>query len=175
MTSSFSTMVSNISTEANLGTLEQLYINSRYFYLTLTVQALSAFLILFIQTAILILLISFLQLVSFQLLLRYILSIPLILLGIPALWGLGLFLSAIILKYKNITSIYTALSSILFALISYTSTNYYNNTYIFIPFAPASNCLQLLMKEGVINYLSIGEIVLNSIFFGVLDSFSSKI
>lgn len=70
-TSCFSTMVNNISTEANLGTLEQLYINSKFFYSTLILQAFSSFFILLVQITLLIFILSSFRIVEFEYLNNY--------------------------------------------------------------------------------------------------------
>ncbi len=174
MSACFSTLVNNISNEANLGTLEQLYINSKSFYLTLILQAISAFFILFIQITLFLFFISLCHLITFQSMWNYLLSIPIFLLGMPALWGMGLCLAAMALSYKNITSIYTVLSTLFFALISYISNGYYSYKYIVIPFASASNCIQDIMNGKEITCLSVVDVMLNSVLFLMIGIFFFK-
>lgn len=166
MTTIFSTLVTNTSNEASLGTLEQLYINSKSYYVTIMMQGISSYLIIFIQISILIILLVLISVIPINLLVRYFISVPFFLLGVPALWGIGLFLAAIVLRYKNVTSIYTSLSSLLFALISYISSSYYSWEYLFIPFSPASSYIQTIIVNGFyVDVVLICEIILNSLFF----------
>lgn len=120
MVSNLSSIVNNLINETNLGTLEQLYISSRSFYLTLFAKGIVSLIISLFQITIIILIISvFSSSIPITFLLNYIKGLPLILFGIPAIWGLSLMVSSLALFYKNISSFYTALSSILFAAVSY--------------------------------------------------------
>jgi len=169
MTTIFSTLVTNTSNEASLGTLEQLYINSRSFYVTIIMQGLSGFLIIFIQISILVLIITILGFIPINIAFRYFLSLPFFILGVPALWGIGLLLAAIVLRYKNVTSIYTVLSSLLFGFISYISSFSYNWKYTLIPFAPASHYIQEIMSRGVyIDIVCLTSVLLNSTCFFII-------
>lgn len=172
MTTIFSTLVTNTSNEASLGTLEQLYINSRSFYVTIMMQGISGFLITFLQISMLVLLITILGLIPINVTIRYFASLPFFILGIPALWGIGLLLTAIVLRHKNVTSIYTALSSLFFALISYISSFSYSWKYIVIPFLPASHYIQGVMSKGIyIDIVCFISILLNSTCFFIIGLF----
>lgn len=166
MTASFSTMVNNITNEASLGTLEQLYINSKYFTLTLLAQAFSNFITYWIQFMLLILIIVLLQLAPAYIITGYVLYLPLFFIGTLSLWGCGLVVAALALEYKNVSSIYTALSTILFGAISYLSQNYDNWQLDLVPFASAShNFSMFLQGELDINWGSVCKIMLNSVLY----------
>lgn len=172
MTASFSTMVTNITNEATLGTLEQLYINSKSFILTLITQALSNLILIWIQFLVLIIIVVFLRLSPPNIIVDYIYFTPLMLLGAMSLWGCGFLVAALALEHKNISSIYTALSTILFGGISYYSQNCESWQLVLIPFATVCHYFDLFMKgETQINFLSMCEILLNSlgyVLIGVL-------
>ncbi len=166
MTTIFSTHVTSTANEAALGTLEQLYINSKQFYLTIILQAMSTFLIIAIQISIVIIFCAIIGIVPYDFIIRYLCAFPFFLLGVPALWGMGLFFSAIVLRYKNITSVYTTLSTLFFALISYMSQSTFNWETILVPFLPSSSYIQTIMSKGFcLNALIIFEIMLNSTLF----------
>lgn len=163
MTASFSTMVTNISNEATLGTLEQLYINSKSFILTLITQALSNLILIWIQFLILIIIVILLRLSPTNIIVDYLLFTPMILLGALSLWGCGFGVAALALEHKNVSSIYTALSTILFGGISYFSQNCESWQLVLIPFASVCHYLDLFMRGDVqLNSIALGEILLNS-------------
>ena len=163
MTASFSTMVNNITNEASLGTLEQLYINSKYLTLTLLAQAFSNFITYWIQFLLLTLIVVLLQLAPAYIITGYVLYLPIFFVGTISLWGCGLIVAALALEHKNVSSIYTALSTLLFGAISYISQNYDTWILDLVPFASTCHNFNMFL-QGEID-LKVGficKIVLNS-------------
>lgn len=120
MVSCFTGIVNNLINETNIGTLEQLYISSKSFYLTLIIKGFSSLIISIFQIAIIVFIIVIASPNIFHtFLINFFSSIPFIIIGIPAVWGISLLVCSFALQHKNIGSIYNAISSILFAAISY--------------------------------------------------------
>lgn len=163
MSASFSTMVTNITNEATLGTLEQLYINSKSFILTLLTQALSNAILIWIQFFILISIVVMFGFSPAKVIVGYLLFAPQMFLGVLSLWGAGFIVASLALEHKNISSIYTALSTILFGAISYFSQNNDSWQFSFVPFASTCRYFNLYLQGDIrFDGVTLCEIMLNS-------------
>lgn len=184
-----SSIVSNIATkitnEANLGTLEQLYINSKNFYATIIMQSISVVVVNLCQMILFIIVAILVQFIPFSIGINFLKSIPILCIGLPSLWGVGLILASLSLRYKNINSISSAVITIFFAIISYYSVANYNWSFILIPFATASNYAYSVIcgtPHIGFNIVMLVEIAINSfiyftigiIFFKIYEYFSKK-
>ena len=169
MVSNLSSIVTNLVNETNLGTLEQLYISSRSFYLTLFAEGFVSLLISLFHSTIVIFLISlFSSNISISFLFNFIKGLPLIFFGIPAIWGLSLMVSSLALFYKNVSSFYTAISSILFAAVSY-GVHKSEALAVLFPFGLTNVSLQNLYNTSKYPSLQdISLIIMNSIFYILL-------
>lgn len=102
-----SSIVSNIATkitnEANLGTLEQLYINSKNFYATIIMQSISVVVVNLCQMILFIIVAILVQFIPFSIGINFLKSIPILCIGLPSLWGVGLILASLSLRYKILT------------------------------------------------------------------------
>jgi ABC-2 type transport system permease protein len=166
MVSSFTGIVNNLINETNLGTLEQLYISSKSFYLTLIIKGISSLIITIFQILIIILIIIVVSPnISISFLFSFLRGIPFLLLGIPSIWGISLLICSFALQHKNIGSIYNAISSILFAAISY-GVHTSKILAILFPFGLANISLQNIYNANQFPYtLDLLLIVSNSIFY----------
>jgi ABC-2 type transport system permease protein len=141
----FISVVDSILVESIQGTLEQLYLNSRSFYSILFIKGVSASLLSIIQSFVAILItIFFVPKLSIDFLLCWVSSLPSLILGIPAIIGLGIACASLALKYKNISSFYSMVSSIFFAVITYKANSLSGNILfsIIIPFESTNSAIQ---------------------------------
>lgn len=164
MTTNFSSIVNNLINETALGTLEQLYINSKSFFFTIILKALSSFFISYIQLSVIILLIATVSPdLNISFFYMFIIILPLTLVGISSIWGISIVLCSLILKYKNVGSLYNAISSVLFAGVTYGVHSSEIITYIF-PFGLTNLKIQeFFISHSLPSALDITVIITNSI------------
>lgn len=169
MTSSFSGIVNRLVSEANLGTLEQLYCYSRSFYNTILYQGVADLIILLIQiTLIIILILPFCNSINFSFLFQFLYSLPIIILGVFSLWGVSLLIGAIALNYKNVSALYATISSILFAYSTYQVHNSMLFCYL-MPFGLANLKMQVYFDQDIYpTVLDFLYILSNSCFYLIL-------
>jgi len=145
----FISVVDSIISESVQGTLEQLYINSRSFYGILFIKGFSAALLSIIQSLISILLtIALVPQLDIHFLLYWVHSLPLLIIGLPALIGLGIACASLALKHKNISSFYSMVSSIFFAVITYNAKGLAGNVTfsLLLPFGEVNSSIQYVFS-----------------------------
>lgn len=166
MVTNLSSIVNNLVNETNLGTLEQLYISSKSFHLTIIIKGLSSLLISIFQFTVICLLITlFNSSIPISFILNFIKGLPILLFGIPAIWGLSLIVSSFALYYKNISSFFSAITSTLFAVVSF-GVHKSPDLALLFPFGLANMSLQNLYTTG--SYPNMSDIIfitLNSGFY----------
>ena len=109
------TITSTISSEATLGTLEQLYINTSNIYLYLIMKCMSTFMVSVISLYGIV--ISIFLFGGLPLDVRILEILPIIMLGIPALWGISLAIGSLALVFKKIESVTSIVSIVLITTI----------------------------------------------------------
>lgn len=165
MISSFSSIISDITGESSKGTLEQLYLNSKSFCVTLLVKGISSFLITLIQTFILItIIVGVKKDIDPTYLYQFFKSIPILIIGLPSIWGLSFIIIALTINYKNVSFLYNAISSMLFAFLSYQV--HYDKLLAYVcPGGITNLCLQNLYSGNNISMMDIIFIIINSVVY----------
>lgn len=168
----FIAVVDSIISESTQGTLEQLYINSSSFYGILLIKGFSSALLSIMQTVVSIVLgIIFIRQLDFVFLLQWLTIIPVILLSIFSLIGAGIACASLSLKYKNISSFYSLVSSIFFGVVTYSAKLLDNNIIasVLIPFGKANSALQLFFQSDVkISYSVFFYSLVNSVLWMII-------
>ena len=141
----FIAVVDSIISESTQGTLEQLYINSSSFYGILLIKGFSSALLSIMQTVVSIVLgIIFIRQLDF---------------------------ASLSLKYKNISSFYSLVSSIFFGVVTYSAKLLDNNIIasVLIPFGKANSALQLFFQSDVkISYSVFFYSLVNSVLWMII-------
>lgn len=144
----FISVVDAIVSETNQGTLEQLYINSRSFFSLLFVKGCTAALFTMFQSILTFALcFLFVRQVSLVYFAQWCSLLPFMLLSVFSLIGLGVACASLTLRYKNMSSFYGMVSSIVFGVLTYGAVGM-SKSYLFMmffPFAKANAILQLCM------------------------------
>ena len=109
------TITSTISSEATLGTLEQLYINTSNIYLYLIMKCLSTFMVSVISLYGIV--ISIFIASGLPLEMGILEMLPVVILGIPALWGISLAIGSLALVFKKIESVTSVVSMVIISTI----------------------------------------------------------
>lgn len=162
----FIAVVDSIISESTQGTLEQLYINSGSFYGMLLIKGLSSALLSFVQTIFSVILgIIFIRQLNFDFLWQWLAIVPVIFISIFSLIGAGIACASLSLKYKNISSFYSLISSIFFGIVTYSAKLLDNNVIasILIPFGKANSALQFFFQSNV-------EISCSVLFYSFINS-----
>ncbi|MDR2064702.1 MAG: hypothetical protein LBP85_03200 [Prevotellaceae bacterium] len=148
MQTSFTSITQGIIGDSTLGTLEQLYISSGGYCKIIFLKALSSFILNMIPTFSIICIISLIIKTN---LLGFLIGLPIIILGIPSIWGFSLIAGAFILAFKQVSMIVTIFSVIFFSGISYLSLKNMDSIFFHIlPFG-TSNKVSLSIIQNI-NY-----------------------
>jgi ABC-type transport system involved in cytochrome c biogenesis permease component len=115
MMTSYQTITRTITSESTLGTFEQLYINSPNIFTFLFMKCFSAFLTSMITIYFIIFLILYLANIPLDM--NIVLMLPVILIGIPALWAMSLGIGSLALVAKQIDAVSSVVSMIVLASI----------------------------------------------------------
>lgn len=148
---SFISVVDSIVSETVQGTIEQLYLNLRSFFTLLLVKGLVSSVITIIQSVltlfICVLLVPSVQAFFF---IQWLSVLPLFLISIFSLIGLGIMCASLALKYKSISSFYSMVSSIVFGILTYGAVFISSKTALTLlfPFAEANAAIQQLLLRG---------------------------
>lgn len=168
----FIAVVDSIISESTQGTLEQLYINSRSFYGILLIKGLSSALLSIVQTVVSIVLgIIFIRQLNFAFLLQWLMIIPVIFISLFSLMGAGIACASLSLKYKNISSFYSLVSSIFFGIVTYSAKLLDNNVIasLLIPFGKTNSVLQFFFQSDVrISCSALSCSLVNSILWMII-------
>jgi|GEM_PF-3921844 len=166
MTTNLSYVVNSLAEEFSLGVFEQIYINSKSIYLVFIAKAISSLILSLLQILIILSLIIFISnQLGIDIIINYLSSIPIIIIGIISIWGLGFIINGFVIYYKNINSLYTAVSSMLFAILTY-AINKSSILAIIFPFGMANKVIQKTLISGVLpNFNNWIVIIVNSITF----------
>lgn len=143
-TSAFQSLSQSISEEMQRGTLEQLYLCPFGIEKSFVVRIFLNFFFIFIFNA----LILILTMVTTG---RWpnidILKItPVLLIALPALWGLGIIVGGITMIFKKVTSLQSVIT---FGLVGIVSVPAYPlSIFSFLPFSAGSSTVQLIVRKG---------------------------
>ncbi|MEX1033147.1 MAG: hypothetical protein WDZ30_07280 [Cellvibrionaceae bacterium] len=152
----------SIIDEAKQGTLEQLFMAPAGFYLLLIVRMLVGLITtLLFSTSLL-----FLAMLSTGRWLEvpYLQCLGIILLGLPAIHGLGFAIAGIALVHKRVAAVSSIMQFFLIALVSLPA--YPINSLSLLPFSAAANTVnQLVNQEAMLPPWWYGFILLNSLFY----------
>lgn len=161
MVTNYSSIMNNLTNELSLGTLEQLFLSSRNFIATLLFRSIIIFFFSFFQIIFLTILIKLIDgTYDFSMVNRFLKLLPQILLGMMSIWGISFIVSAFMLKYRNVNSLYNAVSTVLFAGISYMVNKIYFLKYI-LPFGYTS----FLIQKNEVYFIDNIFIIINSMFY----------
>lgn len=166
MTTNFNSITGSISSDSTSGIMEQLYVNSGNYFKILIIRAVSSFILNIIPLYTIIFIISFFAEIN---ILSFFIVIPVFILGVPAIWGLALMAGALTLRYKQVTSVVSIFSTILFMGISFFLTKIDILAYI-MPFAKANKISLLIIQQIDYNIViaDIATIIINgAIFFAI--------
>lgn len=172
MTSNFS-INEIVSNDAISGVTEQLYINTSSYFKLLLVRSLSSFILSAFPLVVFVFIISLISKVN---ILPFLYVIPIILIGIPAIWGLSLIAGALVLRYKRIDTVVSIISAMLFAGVSYFSTK--SKIFaIVMPFAHASRISSIILRNlsSPIVWTDFIIILANSVVYMVLGILCFKL
>ncbi|MDO5341770.1 MAG: heme exporter protein CcmB [Bacteroidia bacterium] len=152
-----------ISSDSITGVIEQYYINTSDYLKLLFVRCISSATISVIPLLLFIIIISFIAQINTQ---AFLCTIPIIILGIPSIWGLSLIAGSLVLRFKRIDTLISIISIILFAGVSYFSTK--SKLFAFVmPFAYASRISFSIVKNMnvTLNFMNILIIIANSFVY----------
>lgn len=140
----FQDLAYGVYEEIQRGTLEQLYLSSIgieiiFFYRSF----LDFFFSLFFVG---IILIATMAITGIWLPVRLLKTLPVLLLTIPSLWGLGIFFGGLVMIFKKISSFMQVITFGLIAIVSVSA--YPVNVYSFLPFAAGSTTIQYMIRKN---------------------------
>jgi len=159
----FNTINNNISSEATNGTLEQLYLNSSSYVLLLLYKNIIVFIINLLPIYVVVGIISVIANINID---GIFLILPIVILGIPSIWGISLMTGGLILMFKQINTVLSASSAILFAAITYFSSKLTIFGYL-IPFSKTKNLSLSILSEPYfsVEYYEYVVVLLNSVCY----------
>lgn len=164
MSTNFTNLISFFSTESITGTLEHLVANSYSILHLLLSKCITVFIIYSSQILTVILLMMVLETNS-SIGIDVLYIFPISLLGISSIWGLALILGSLVIKFKNISTLISICSTILFFLTTY--SNKFNDIILFlIPFGHANAMIKSLLDKTTEESISTGSIIF-AIFNGL--------
>ena len=168
----FNSITEGISSDCVTGILEQLYVNASSYIKVLLCRAMSSFCLNMIPLTIILGIVSVSSKIS---LLPFLNAAPVILLGIPAIWGLALMAGALILRFKQAGTLVSILSTLLFIGMSFASLNETLSTAL--PFCLANKLSVAIIKDPSFG-IELGEaltIAANSAAYMILGILVFKI
>ena len=144
MVTNFQTITRALTTESTLGTFEQVFINATSMTAFLVTRCAASF-VLNIATlySVLVIIMLFSQ-VAMNI--GMVAMLPVIALGVPAVWGLGIGIGSLVLFAKQIESLSVLLSTIAMAAVPVIATRSYAVSVV-LPFGLASRLSQALVTS----------------------------
>ena len=162
MMTNYQTITRTITSESTLGTFEQLYINSSNIFTYLFMKCFSTFLNGLVMLYAIIFLLLYFGGVPLDR--NILLILPVILLGIPALWGISLGIGSLALVFKQIDSVSSVISMIVIASIPIIVNKSYLASLL-LPFGLANKLSQDIFTNNAalsgIGTLHVGLILAN--------------
>lgn len=169
-------ITATLENETSLGTLEQLYINTSNILTFFLLKCISFFIYNTFFLYLIIIIISLLA--KIQITLNIIMMLPIIILGIPALWSVSLGVGSLILVFKRISVISSVISMLVISFMPYIVQKS-RIVSLIVPFGLANKLAQDIFKNKIklsdVSNYDIIYILLNNLFYIIMGVIIYKV